>query len=477
MTTEFIQYLQQQIHTTDDRITRYTHHINGHAYPKRLIFDRISDYINAFITKQSNQRMIIIPGFRGVGKTTVMAQLCAYYKQHTPNINHPLFLSIEDSIHFVGAGISPLMQTYAQIIGQELSSINTPTLIFLDEIQTDPKWTESLKILFETTNNIFFCCSGSAAVILQSTSNIARRAIFEKLTPMSFSEYALTKHHINIPQNTQKAIQKAIYFSSSAEEAYQTLQTYQPEINQYWSSFSRTNIHQYLAHGSLPFTFDMPNETAIYDSISMLIDRMITQDLPMLGNFDHKTLNLIKKILFSIAEHDSISIYKLSDTLDISRPVITDILDALVKAEILIKVPAYGANMKIAKKPSKYLFMSPAIRMSFFYFTGIENTYMVRQGRLFEDAVATHLYNEFIIKGQGSLRYDSHAGGADFILQILNHKQIIMELGIGKKNAKQIITSQKRIHSDYNLIIADQSLTFDQHTNTIHIPLEYYFLM
>ena len=121
--------------------------------------------------------------------------------------------------------------------------------------------------------------------------------------------------------------------------------------------------------------------------------------------------------------------------------------------------------------------MSPAIRMSFFYFTGQESTYLTRQGKLLEDSIGAHLYQEFILKGQGAIRYDSEQGGADFILQILNNKQIIIEVGLGNKNKKQILNSMKKINSDYNLIFSNSGLEFDKESKIVSIPLDYYFLM
>jgi len=119
-------------------------------------------------------------------------------------------------------------------------------------------------------------------------------------------------------------------------------------------------------------------------------------------------------------------------------------LDALEKAEVLIKIPAYGSNMTAAKKANKYLFMSPAIRMSFYYITGLESTFLVRQGKLLEDLVGSHLYREFILKNQAAIRYDSEEGGADFILQILNKKQIIIEVGLGEKGTKKLSAPWKK---------------------------------
>jgi hypothetical protein len=132
--------------------------------------------------------------------------------------------------------------------------------------------------------------------------------------------------------------------------------------------------------------------------------------------------------------------------------------------------------MTIANKPNKYLFMSPAIRMSFFYFTGNEGAYSIRQGKLLEDSIGAHLYREFILRGVGVIRYDSAQGGADFILQIGNSKKIIVEVGLGKKDKKQVISTMQKIKSDYGIIFSDSELKLDSETSIISIPLDYYFL-
>jgi hypothetical protein len=350
-------------------------------------------------------------------------------------------------------------------------------LIFLDEIQCDPKWAVTLKSLFEKTSNVFFCCTGSAAVILQTTTNLARRAIFETMPPMSFVEYEMIKENISPELGLKEKIRQAVYFSRNSQEGYENLLKLQPVVNKYWSKINRHDVRSYLAYGTLPFSFMMPNEMAVYDSISLLLDKIIKLDLPTLGNFSADTLNAVKRILFVIAEHDIVSLNSLEEKFKINRLTIASVLEALEKAELLIKVPAYGSNMTVAKKASKYLFMSPAIRMTFFYITGQEATYLTRQGRLLEDSVGSHLYQEFILSGQGAIRYDSAEDGADFILQILNNKQIIIEVGMGDKNRKQIINSMKKINSDYNLIFSNSELKIDQEFKIIFVPLDYYFLM
>jgi len=121
--------------------------------------------------------------------------------------------------------------------------------------------------------------------------------------------------------------------------------------------------------------------------------------------------------------------------------------------------------------------MSPAIRMSFFYFTGNENTYLTRQGKLLEDSIGFHLYREFILRSDGIIRYDSAQEGADFILQIGNTKKIVMEVGLGSKDKKQVISTMRKIKSDYGIIFSNAELKFDGETNIVSIPLDFYFLM
>ena len=121
--------------------------------------------------------------------------------------------------------------------------------------------------------------------------------------------------------------------------------------------------------------------------------------------------------------------------------------------------------------------MSSAIRMSFFSISGQENTFMTRKGKLLEDSVGSHLYREFILRGGGAFRYDSAQSGADFILQIGNKKQIIIEVGLGKKDRKQILSSMNRINSEYGIVFSSNPLTIDQAEKIINVPLDYYFLM
>lgn len=82
----------------------------------------------------------MLPGFRGVGKTTLMAQLCTQYQDDVTS----LFISVEEARHLVSIGIDELMQGFETLMAQDLESMTGPILFFLDEVQSDPTWAIAL---------------------------------------------------------------------------------------------------------------------------------------------------------------------------------------------------------------------------------------------------------------------------------------------------------------------------------------------
>ena len=472
---EVLQYVQKQLSLTPARVNTLAKDRNGNEYPKRYLFYRMKEYTADFLNNNSETRWIIIPGLRGVGKTTVLAQLYLELKNKELDF---LFISLDEINNLLKVGLAEVLESYEQILGVSFEKLEKPIFLFIDEAQTDSNWAGILKNLYDKTKNIFIVSSGSSAIGLQMNADVARRAIVEKLYPLSFSEYGMIKNKVEPAKNLPKEIKQAIFFSASAEKAYKKLKMMEPGVNQYWSKIERLEIKQYLTVGTLPFALSLKEQAQVFDAISLLLDKVISKDMTDLGKFDTKTLGAVKRLLLILAESDAISLYKLERVLEINRQTIAEILDVLEKAELLIRVPAHGANIAIVKKPAKYLFMSPAIRMTFFSIAGIEGTWLTRQGKLLEDVVAFYYHREFLSKGIGSISYDSSEGSADFIFRVDNKIQIAAEIGIGKKNAKQIAKTLKNIKCDYGIVISQGELKLDKTDNNIlMVPMDYFLLI
>jgi len=78
--------------------------------------------------------------------------------------------------------------------------------------------------------------------------------------------------------------------------------------------------------------------------------------------------------------------------------------------------------------------------------------------------------------GNSSLTYDASKGGADFIVTLGNQK-IVIEVGVGKKGYKQIITTAQKVNSKYNIIISNNELEYSEEYNAIKIPLNFFLLI
>ena len=288
----------------------------------------------------------------------------------------------------------------------------------------------------------------------------------------------MLKNNIFPVKELKQHLKAVIYDSATAEEVHDGLQRLAKQVNAQWSRFKTTDVDAFLSTGTLPFTLQA-QQMNIYERISLLIDRMINKDIQELGKFDIQTLGIIKRLLFIMADAtDGLSVNKISATLGIDRNTLTTMLDALEKAEVIIRVSPHGSNISAVKKPSKFLFMSPAIRMSLLSITGLDETFLTRRGKLLEDIAGLHLYREFVSTGAGAITYDTAEGGADFVLQIANKKQIAIEVGMGDKELSQVRKTMEKVRCAYGIVICtSDAVVISKEDNIVKIPLQYFLLM
>lgn len=73
--TEAVNYIQQQMSRGRARLLPYVFKVPSFAYPKRHLVFKIEKYIRDFLKGERDVRWVVIPGLRGVGKTTATAQI------------------------------------------------------------------------------------------------------------------------------------------------------------------------------------------------------------------------------------------------------------------------------------------------------------------------------------------------------------------------------------------------------------------
>ena len=475
MDTNVSDYLQRRLRRGRELVLPRTMNAAGRVYPARNAKSVIDKCAKNFMTSANGDKWIVMPGLRGVGKTTLLAQVYMDITNSEIKANL-LHVSLEQVVENLNSNLYELLNAYERILGCDLEAVDRPTFIFIDEVQADPKWARTLKTVYDNTTNVFLFCTGSSAVHLQMDADIAgRRARIEKLYPLSFVEFQLLKYGLTPTSGLREEIITALYQSHSADESYRRLKSIDTQVRQEWVKYSKNNLNAYFETGTLPVTFEQDNPVRINDNLRAMIDKVIDTDMRTLKHFSYESLASIKKLLFILADSgDIISAEKLSQALGVGRSQIFAFLDALVKAELLIKIPPCGSHLTASRRPAKYLFMSPAIR-NFYYSITDTKTAAVRKGLLLEDLAGLHYQRDLVATGQGGLTYD-HENRADFIAQLANGQRLAVEFGMGKKDIAQVAATTDKMQCDRGLVFADIDLAYSA-GKYLKIPLDYFFLI
>ncbi|MDR2063674.1 MAG: AAA family ATPase [Candidatus Nomurabacteria bacterium] len=473
---ELLIYTQRQMALGRARLKKYVIDGRGKPYPYRQIFVKTEQYVNDFLRGKTGKRWVIIPGLRGTGKTTILAQ--TYYNlqdRYGEDINL-LYFSLNEAVDTIGADLKTLLSEYERIIGESYEVVNKPVILLIDEVQSDPNWASVLKALNERSSKVFIMCSGSSAVHLQDDADISgRRAVVECLYPMNFCEYELICNTIYPERGLKKELLDTLYNSRTADECFKRLAALKGSVDRYWSKIDRRQWTHYVAAGSLPFALSERTLGDVYEAVLASVDKVISKDIPTLGRFSLDIIPVIKRLLYVLAESDVISNYKLGEVLGVSHLTVANILETLSKAELLIRIMPHGSAFNSVKKPSKYLFSSSVIRAAFFHMAGSSATMSTREGRLLEDIAGLHYYRNFNSLSRGEVSYDSAEKGADFILK-KGADSIAIEIGKGKKSPKQVSNTMKRIECKYGITICSQTLAVSNDGQSVVVPWDFFAL-
>jgi len=478
------QYLQNQLSRSPALLKAYAQDEQGNKYLARNMFILVEKLIKDFIEGQKEIRIVSIPGLRGVGKTTLLAQLfLKFFPHHSENM---LYISADQVVNEFRSDLYSIFEEYQKILGTSFERLDHDLFIFIDEIHFDKKWAAALKSLYDKSKRVFVVCTGSSALSLQSTTDLARRVFFERLYPMNFTEYTLlkTKYEfskkkgikIKFPiKGLKDSIKNALFYSHDASQCFSNLKDLENQVKKYWSGIDNLEIDKYLRFGTMPYALTIKDEQRVHLLTNQQIDKIVEKDLPELGKFDTNTLAMIKNILLLVSGSDELSITNLSNTLKgLSMVTLINVLEALEKAEMLIRVYPYGSTYKKVRKPSKYHFMTPAVRHTLLTIVEGESAFESYKGKYLEDIIALTLYREFNQKLASPTFYDSAKGGADFILKLSN-KKIAIEVGYGSKGVGQAQATLEKIKGDYGLVISDSNLNMED--KIVKVPLKYFLLI
>ena len=249
-------------------------------------------------------RLIGIVGPRGVGKTTLVLQ----YIKNNLDVRHTLYVSAED-FYFAKHRLSDLASDFVKWGGK---------CLFIDEIHKYPDWSKELKLIYDYHNQLKVVFTGSSVLDLKKgSSDLSRRAVLYNLQGLSFREYLMLFHQIEVPVFILNEILNH--------------QVKVPQIAHPLPLFA-----DYLKRGYYPFALEPDFDLKLLQ----VVHQTLESDIPVYAGMNVSKGRQLKQLMAIIAESVPFkpNMTKISEILAISRNVIADYLLYMEEAGMLAQL-------------------------------------------------------------------------------------------------------------------------------------------
>ena len=447
----------------------------------RFEFDEIRESIDDFINGNVLNRFIVLPGIRGVGKTTLLYQAYHYLLNDKHILPEQIiYLSCDDLNNLVDCNIREIVDIYLNNqFNTNLRLLDREIFLLIDESQYDKNWVMSGKIIYDRSEKIFMVFTGSSALNLEYNADAARRMFKRVITPLNYNEHVKLKYdysNINLGNSLVDLI-----LNGNIEEAIK----YENEVNRDLINnieYRSNDWDEYLRYGGFPILARKINFRRLTANIVDMVEKVVNTDMVSIKNFTFENQTNSNRILRYLALQNAgdLSQNNLAKYLKTSQANVKNILDILEKTHLIFSLEAYGTSSKRTKKTKKYYFATSSIRNALSIKSG--NTIKdIKQyeGILLENLVASILFN--LTQREDNyftLYYDTNKKkNVDFILQQDFKNPVPIEVGRGKKDKKQITHAINYYGADYGIIISDTTNNIEKHGNIIYIsPKTFSFL-
>ena len=346
-----------------------------------------------------NERLLMIKGQRGVGKTTLMTQRIMQVFGPT-NTTDVLYVSL-DNIYF---GTHRLLDFIEQFHAQG------GKYLFLDEVHKYNGWSLEVKNAYDEFTDMHFVLSGSSLVNLSDgEADLSRRCITYTMLGLSFREYLRMFHQKDFRKRT-------------LEEILTNGNSICAEVNAQLRPLPL--FSEYLRYGYYPFLKEGQNN--YYVRIENIVNNTIDVELPQLRKLDVGNIRKVKSLLGILASNVPFALdtVKLATMAEISRTTLLNYLQILSEARLLQLLYSDAANVKRLQKPDKIYLENPNMLYSL-------ATTRVNEGTEREVFFINQLSSSHVVEYSKT--------SADFTID----RQYTIEVGGHSKDGKQIAGVEK----------------------------------
>lgn len=277
-----------------------------------------------------DNKLIVIKGAKGVGKTTMLLQ---HILRTFEDKQKALYASL-DHIWFANHSILDLAEYHYTHGG---------THLFLDEVHKYKGWQQEIKNIYDSYPHLNIIVTGSSMLKLEESlvGDLSRRHRQYTLEGLSFREYLMLEQVATLPVLTlEEVLQDHFMKASQITSKIKVLQ----------------HFEKYLESGYYPFYREEGD--GFFDRLQQVIDTITTSEIPSVSNIEYDSVYKAKQLLAILAERTpyTLNISSLCNTMQSSRNNVLKLIDLMDKAALVRRLYSVDNGMNMLTKPEKILF-------------------------------------------------------------------------------------------------------------------------
>lgn len=260
-----------------------------------------------------DDRLVAIVGARGVGKTTMILQ---HIKLHD-NAPTALYVTADD-LWFTSHTLLELADVFYKNGGRTL---------YIDEVHRYPRWSVELKNIYDTYSRLKVVYTGSSILdIRRGGADLSRRQLEYTMYGLSFREYLLLSHGIDLPVYTlDDVVAQRIEFPAGEHRPIALFK-------------------EYMREGYYPFFRQRDSHTRL----QQVVNQVLEVDIPKFAELTLTTIEKLKRLMYVVAQSVPFkpNYSKLGRDLECHRTSVSDLMLLLEKSHLvqILRDDSFGVS-------------------------------------------------------------------------------------------------------------------------------------
>ena len=260
-----------------------------------------------------DDRMVAIVGARGVGKTTLLLQHIKLYD----NTATALYVTADD-LWFTSHTLVELADTFYKNGGRTL---------YIDEVHCYANWSVELKNIYDTYTQLKVVYTGSSILdIRRGSADLSRRQLEYTMHGLSFREYLLLAHGIEMPvYSLEDILAHRVEFPTKEHRPIALFK-------------------EYMKGGYYPFFAQRDSHTRL----QQIVNQVLEVDIPKFADLSFTTIEKLKRLMYVIAQSVPFkpNYSKLGRDLECHRTSVSDLVLLLEKSHMvqILRDDSFGVS-------------------------------------------------------------------------------------------------------------------------------------